>query len=214
MLNYAAVLTRPDILYPVSRLAQKCSNPTAGDLRKVYRVFRYLQGTKHLGITFKPGDGKVTLYGYVDASYHTYDNAASQYGYSFSLHSKGTSKDSSFYARSSKMKLVTLSSTESEYVAAAEATGEIMFLRQLLSDIGFPQSKPPTWLRTSLPKALFQNLNLRNSDTNYSICNKQPSAHVYELQALSLPANHNVQYYSLDDSLRGCIEYTHMTQIK
>ena len=142
MLNYAAVLTRPDILYPVSRLAQKCSNPTAGDLRKVYRVFRYLQGTKHLGITFKPGDGKVTLYGYVDASYHTYDNAASQYGYSFSLHSKGTSKDSSFYARSSKMKLVTLSSTESEYVAAAEATGEIMFLRQLLSDIGFPQSKP------------------------------------------------------------------------
>ena len=68
--------------------------------------------------------------------------AASQYGYTFALHSKGKHKDASFYARSSKMKLVTLSSTEAEYVAAAEVTSEVLFLRTLLADIGFPQDKP------------------------------------------------------------------------
>ena len=40
------------------------------------------------------------------------------------------------------MKLVTLSSTEAEYVAAAEVTSEVLFLRTLLADIGFPQDKP------------------------------------------------------------------------
>jgi hypothetical protein len=40
------------------------------------------------------------------------------------------------------MKLVILSSAETEYVALCEATTEIIFLRQLLSDIGFEQAKP------------------------------------------------------------------------
>ena len=142
MLNYPAVLTRPDLLYALSRLAQKCSNPTKGDMRRVTRVFRYINGTKDLGLTFQPGDAKITLYGYVDASYHSYPNAASQYGYSFSLHAKNKSKDATFYARSGKMKLVTLSSTEAEYVAAAEIATETIFLRNLLKDIGFPQRHP------------------------------------------------------------------------
>ena len=40
------------------------------------------------------------------------------------------------------LQLVTLSSTEAEYVAAAEVTSEVLFLRALLADIGFPQHKP------------------------------------------------------------------------
>jgi len=142
MLNYPATLTRPDLLYAMSRLSQKCKSPTKGDLRRVIRVFKYIAGTKDLGITFAPGDGNIKLYGYVDASYQSYNNAASHYGYTFAIHSKGKHKDASFYARSSKMKLVTSSSTEAEYVAAAEVTSEVLFLRTLLADIGFPQDKP------------------------------------------------------------------------
>jgi len=40
------------------------------------------------------------------------------------------------------MKLVTLSSTESEYVALCEAAREAMWLRRLLQDIGFKQKEP------------------------------------------------------------------------
>jgi hypothetical protein len=50
--------------------------------------------------------------------------------------------DASFYARSQKMKLTTLSSAESEYVALCEAATEVIFLRQLLEDIGFSQENP------------------------------------------------------------------------
>jgi hypothetical protein len=40
------------------------------------------------------------------------------------------------------MKLVTLSSTETEYVALCEAATEIVFLRRLLVSMGFPQTSP------------------------------------------------------------------------
>ena len=40
------------------------------------------------------------------------------------------------------MKLTTLSSTESEYVALCEATREANWLRRLLSDIGLGEKKP------------------------------------------------------------------------
>ena len=37
---------------------------------------------------------------------------------------------------------MTLSSTEAEYVALCEATTEVVWLRRLLREIGFPQSEP------------------------------------------------------------------------
>jgi hypothetical protein len=139
MLNYLAILTRSDILYAVSRCAQQCSKPTRLDLRKVNRVFYYLNGTKDFGLTFKKG--KVELFGWVDASHIQYDDGKGHFGYCFSL-GKG---DGAFYARSQKMKIVTpAGSTESEYVAMYEASTEIVFLRNLLSELGFKQTEPTT----------------------------------------------------------------------
>jgi hypothetical protein len=51
-------------------------------------------------------------------------------------------QDGSFFAKSKKLKLTTLSSTESEYVALCEATREAVWLRRLLKDIGFQQATP------------------------------------------------------------------------
>jgi len=92
--------------------------------------------------TFGKGDGTIRLYCHVDSAYQNYSNGKSHYGYSFGLYTHGHCKDATFYARSVKMKLVVLSSTEAEYVALCEACTEITFLRQLLADIGFPQPKP------------------------------------------------------------------------
>ena len=46
-LNYLAQYTRPDLLYAVSAVAQKCSAPTIRDLNAVKRIFRYINFTKH-----------------------------------------------------------------------------------------------------------------------------------------------------------------------
>lgn len=39
-------------------------------------------------------------------------------------------------------KTIALSSTEAEYIASAHATKEVLWLRHLLSEIGFPQLNP------------------------------------------------------------------------
>ena len=109
LLNYLAMFTRPDILYALSVCSQKCSNPTKRDLRMVIRIFRYLNETQDIGITYSP-DGEITLFCYVDASHNQYPDAKGHFGMTFSL----GKNDGSFYAKSQKMKLVTLSSAESE----------------------------------------------------------------------------------------------------
>ena len=43
-----------------------------------------------------------------------------------------------------KQPTVALSSTEGEYMAATEASREAIYLRRLLSDLGFPQTSPTT----------------------------------------------------------------------
>ena len=74
----------------------------------------------------------------MDAAHHSYPDGKGHYGYSFAL----GSQDRCFFANSKKMKLVTLSSTESEYVALCEAAREVVWLRRLLKEIGFAQKTP------------------------------------------------------------------------
>jgi len=100
------------------------------------RILRYLASTPEVGLTFSPGP--ITLYCSVDASHNCYQDGKGHYGYSFSL----GPHDGAFFACSKKLKLVTLSSTESEYVALCEATRDTIWLRRLLSDLGFPQAEP------------------------------------------------------------------------
>ena len=133
-LNHLSQYTRPDILFAVSCAAQKCAAPNVGDLRAVNRIFQYLSCTIDLGLRYS-AEGSMELVGSVDASHNQYDDGRGHYGFSFSL-GRG---NGAFSTKSSKMKLNTLSSTESEYVAFCEATREALWLRWLLSDMGFPQ---------------------------------------------------------------------------
>jgi hypothetical protein len=47
-----------------------------------------------------------------------------------------------FHARSQKQKIVTLSSTEAEIYAAIESAKDVVFFRNILAEIGFPQLSP------------------------------------------------------------------------
>jgi hypothetical protein len=141
MLNYLATLTRPDLLYALSRCAQRCSNPTQEDMRRVKKIFKYVNKTKSITLTFKRGNTKdILLRGWVDASHiHHAEDSKAQYGYAFAL----DDNDSVFYARSTKMRIVTpAGSTESEYVALYEAATEVVYLRNILNELGFLQSQP------------------------------------------------------------------------
>lgn len=51
-LLYAAISTRPDISFAVNKLAQHMQAPTENDAKACDRVFRYLSGTRSLGLLF------------------------------------------------------------------------------------------------------------------------------------------------------------------
>ena len=133
-INYAATMTRPDLLYAMSILAAHAANPTRLQRRMLKRVMKYLVATKDWKMTFNHDDDW-ELVAWADASYASREEARSQSGYCFAL----GANNASFYAKSQKQKLVTLSSTEAEYVALFHAVTELVYLRRLLEELGFRQ---------------------------------------------------------------------------
>ena len=131
-LTYAMTSTRPDLAYAVGVLSQFMSCPTQSHWLGVKRVLRYLKGTKSLGLVF---DSKqFVLSGYSDANYAG-DEADSKSVSGFVFFAGGLVS-----WQSRKQDCVVLSSTEAEYVALSEACKEVVWLRRLLKQIGYPQS--------------------------------------------------------------------------
>jgi len=136
------VRTRPDISYAVNRLAMRAREATERDLNALMRILAYLYDTQELGITLLPGKtDDLRLMAWSDASYATHSDGKSHSGYGFTF--DGT-ESGLFFSRSTKQSNVTLSSTEAELYAAVEAAKDIIWFRELLSEIGFPQAAPTT----------------------------------------------------------------------
>jgi hypothetical protein len=138
LINFLAVSIRGDLLTATSKLATECKAPTVGSMKRMRRVLRYIASTRHLKIVF-PANPEIRLVGYVDAAFNT-NKGASRTGYCFAL----SDSDPSFYCRSAKQALITMSSTEAEYVAFYDAILEIMWLRYVLNDLAAPQIAPTT----------------------------------------------------------------------
>lgn len=135
-LMYAAMGTRPDIAFAVSTLAQYSENPGWTHWEVVKRVFRYLLGTRHLSLVY--GGGRDGLEGFVDADGSSQEHRRAITGYVFLIDGGAVSW------ASKKQELVTLSTAESEYVAATHAAKEAIWLRRLIGEVFDPLSEPTT----------------------------------------------------------------------
>lgn len=128
-LMYLAIATRPDISYAIGNCSRFMENPAPVHVNAVKRILKYINGTLNFGL-FYINDSEFYLRGFSDADYAgDVDNRRSTSGCLFLL---GTCVISWF---STKQRSVTLSTTESEYVAAAEAVKELIWLKRLLSEI-------------------------------------------------------------------------------
>lgn len=135
-LMYAAVGTRPDISFAIQYLAQFTSRPSAAHITAVKRIFRYLNGTRNLRLTYRSG-GSNTLEGFTDADWATSAvDRRSVAGYIFTLAGGAISWSSA------KQRSVATSSMESEYMALAHATKEAIWLRFLFHDLGLLSDGP------------------------------------------------------------------------
>ncbi|KAG5893345.1 hypothetical protein JTB14_000111 [Gonioctena quinquepunctata] len=68
-LMYLMLGTRLDLAYSIGFLSRSLENPTAEDVAKVKRVFRYIAGTLDLGIIYRPNFKRGTLECYSDADF-------------------------------------------------------------------------------------------------------------------------------------------------
>jgi hypothetical protein len=133
-LMHLAVGTRPDIAFAVSTVAQFGANPGMAHWDAVKRIYRYLVGTKKLVLTF--GSRKQGLEGFSDADGASQEHRHAVSGYAFLLDGGAVSWGSK------KQELVTLSTTEAEYVAATHAAKEAIWLRRFVSEVFRPLVKP------------------------------------------------------------------------
>ncbi|KAM2677793.1 hypothetical protein EV1_004297 [Malus domestica] len=126
--------TRPDLMYAASLLSRFMNGPTKKHFGVARRVLRYVQGTLSYGIEYAK-DSDAILVGFCDADWAgSEDDCRSTSGYAFSFGS------GIFSWASVKQNTVALSTAEAEYVSAAKATAQAIWLRFVLDDFGEMQA--------------------------------------------------------------------------
>jgi hypothetical protein len=131
--------THPDIQHPVGILAQFGANPGKAHIEAFKRLLHYLKGTAEFVLTLGSKDTGTDLIRWTDSDWaQDPDSRRSVGGYVFNVAS-----DSVSWA-SKRQPTVALSTTEAEYMAASNATKEVIWLQVLLEDSGFPQVSATT----------------------------------------------------------------------
>lgn len=155
---YAGYCCRPDIVHATNEVSAYLENPGMPHWNAVKRIMRYLAGTKDMKLTYQgtkysPSQATNTTMSsyephievFVDADWGgNLDTRRSTTGYLVKL-------DGNTISWSVKRQPTVAASTcEAEYMALANATSEVLWLRQLLGEITNKQadSFPPSTLRT------------------------------------------------------------------
>ncbi|XP_049371095.1 secreted RxLR effector protein 161-like [Solanum verrucosum] len=127
--------TRPDIMFAASLLSRFMQEPSQVQFGAAKRVLHYLQGTMDYGIMYKFG-GNLNLIGYSDSGWDgSIDDTKSTSGYAFLFGSRICSW------LSKKQSVVAQSTTKAEYVSAAKATSQAIWLRRIFEDTGEKQKR-------------------------------------------------------------------------
>jgi hypothetical protein len=130
---YISVCTRPDIAQAVGALARYMATPTVPHWQAAKHILRYISGTADYGITY--GGSNLALDAYCDADFAgDIDTRRSTTGYVFLLGGGAISWSSRLQPT------VAVSTTEAEFMGAAYATKEALWLKTLLSDLGIKTS--------------------------------------------------------------------------
>ncbi|THH12624.1 hypothetical protein EUX98_g9795 [Antrodiella citrinella] len=124
---YASVATRPDITYAVSLLSRFSEKPGIAHWNAVKRVYAYLKGTKDWWLTLG-GDDKSPAIGYSDADGMSNPDRHAISGYAFLI-------GGAVSWSSKRQEIVSVSTTEAEYVALTHAFKEAIWMRNFIIEV-------------------------------------------------------------------------------
>ncbi|GJT80889.1 putative ribonuclease H-like domain-containing protein [Tanacetum coccineum] len=123
--------SRPDIMFAVCACARFQVSPKTSHLLAVKRIFRYLKGKPSLGLWYSK-ESPLELVAYTDSDYAgaTQDRKSTTGGCLF-LGNRLISW------QCKKQTVVATSTTEAEYVAAANCCGQVLWIQNQLLDYGY-----------------------------------------------------------------------------
>ncbi|GKA72661.1 putative ribonuclease H-like domain-containing protein [Tanacetum coccineum] len=125
------IASRPDIMFAVYACARFQVTPKMSHLHAMKRIFRYLKGQPKLGLWY-PKDSPFDLEAFSNSDYAR-----------ASLNRKSTTEGCQFLGKRmiscqcKKQTIVTNSTTEEEYVAAANCCGQVLWIQNQMLDYGF-----------------------------------------------------------------------------
>lgn len=127
---------RPDISYAVSVVSQFMQKPQT-HWTAIIRILKYLKSTPKQGIFYKKGGNPLEVQCYVDSDWagSTFDRRSTS-GFCIAI------GGNMIVWKSKKQMVVARSYAQAEYTAIAKATTELVWLKQLLGELGFPINVP------------------------------------------------------------------------
>ncbi|KAJ1600143.1 hypothetical protein NDA14_002331 [Ustilago hordei] len=171
-LLWVANSTRPDLSLTVGVLARHMREPSQEHYQAAQRVLCYLESTRQVGLVYRASESQEPLVAHSDANWAS----------DATIQRRSTSGSVALVYRnpvawkSVTQKCVSLSAVEAEFIAATEATCEVLFLKQLLRSIGIATGTPTVYSDNTgciqVSKDPAQHWKLKHIDTKYHfVCN-------------------------------------------
>jgi hypothetical protein len=161
--------TRPDVAYAANHLGRHRQKPTRQHADQLKRVWRYISGTKKLGLILggKLDLSDLDLWLHCDASWA--DDPISRKTTAGHIIYAG---ESILKWQSKRQDIIALSTTEAEFINLSTAGRDMIWIKRLLRDTGIPVRKVPaigTDSRNALKAAESSQINLstRHTDVRY-----------------------------------------------
>ncbi|GAA0145518.1 transmembrane signal receptor [Lithospermum erythrorhizon] len=124
--------TRPDLMFATSLINRYMSNPTELHLQVAKKILRYLKGTTQYGILYQKGSNGRELEAYTDSDYAgDINDRKSTSGYVFKFSSGAVAWTSK------KQPIVSLSTTEAEFIAAVVCTCQAIWMKRIFKELGY-----------------------------------------------------------------------------
>jgi len=128
-LLYLSICTRPDIIYPISKAAQKSKDPNLEDWQNVLKIIKYLKGTIKYGINFSRNPN---ISVFTDADYAgDIETRRSTTGFVILIGNSPTSWCSKL------QRCISTSIAESEYYSLSECCKHCMWYMNLLNELKY-----------------------------------------------------------------------------
>lgn len=134
-------VTRPDLMFGVSLISRFMVDPKESHWSATKRLLRYVKGTTEHGIFYRTGERNTSLIAYIDSNYagDLHDGRKTS-GLVLKIGSGAISW------ASKKQPIVSLSTTEAEYIAAASCACQCIWIRGILDQLGTEEQEATSTL--------------------------------------------------------------------